>query len=107
MAANVITREAERAIVRPDGDVVAGTVAELRTMMRGMLADGIRELVIDFSAVEMVDSSGIGLLIAAHNSLAKVGGNVSVIHASQDLLELFRTMRIEQHFKVSGKQAEQ
>jgi anti-anti-sigma regulatory factor len=48
------------------------------------------------------DSTGIGLLIAAHNSLRKVGGKLPVIHASPDILELFQTMRIHQHFSVSG-----
>jgi anti-anti-sigma factor len=50
----------------------------------------------------MVDSSGIGLLISAHNSLKKVGGQLAVIHASADVLELFQTMRMHQHFSVSG-----
>ena len=50
----------------------------------------------------MVDSAGIGLLISAHNSLKKAGGELAVIHASSDILALFRTMRIHQHFSVSG-----
>ena len=56
----------------------------------------------DLSDVLMVDSCGIGLLIAAHNSLKKVGGRLAVIHASVDTLELFQTMRMHQHFSVSG-----
>ena len=37
---------------------------------------------IDFSDVQMVDSTGLGLLISAHNSMRKVGGRLAVIHAS-------------------------
>jgi len=58
----------------------------------------------DLAAAEMVDSAGIGLLISAHNSLKKAGGELTVIHASKDILNLFRTMRIHQHFSVSGNQ---
>jgi anti-anti-sigma factor len=50
----------------------------------------------------MVDSSGIGLLISAYNSLRKTGGSLVVIHASADILELFQTMRMHQHFSISG-----
>jgi anti-anti-sigma regulatory factor len=50
----------------------------------------------------MVDSSGIGLLISAFNSLRKVGGHLAVIHASADILALFQSMRMHQHFSVSG-----
>lgn len=103
MAEQAITKNDNRAVMQPEGDVVAGTVPGLRSTMRGVLAEGVRELVVDLSRVEMMDSSGIGLLIAAHNSLVKLGGRLEVIHASQDILELFRAMRIPQHFQVSGE----
>ena len=70
--------------------------------MREIVAEGIRELVVDLADVHMVDSSGIGLLISAYNSLRKVGGRLAVIHASAEILELFQTMRMHQHFSVSG-----
>jgi anti-sigma B factor antagonist len=98
-----VTREDNRAVIRPAGDnIVAASVPELRTTMRGMVEEGVRDLVVDLADVRMVDSSGIGLLISAYNSLRKVGGRLAVIHASADILELFRTMRMHQHFSVSG-----
>jgi anti-anti-sigma factor len=69
-----------------------------------MVDSGIVHLTMDLAAAEMVDSAGIGLLISAHNSLKKAGGELTVIHASKDILNLFRTMRIHQHFSVSGNQ---
>jgi anti-anti-sigma regulatory factor len=51
---------------------------------------------------QMVDSAGIGLLISAHNSLKKAGGELAVINASCDILALFQAMRIHQHFSVTG-----
>ena len=47
-------------------------------------------------------SDWIGLLISAYNSLRKVGGQLAVIHASTEILDLFHTMRMHQHFSVSG-----
>jgi anti-sigma B factor antagonist len=99
----VVTREDSKAVVRPSGDnIVAATLPDLRAKMREIVDEGVRDLVIDLSDVRMVDSSGIGLLISAYNSLRKVGGRLAVIHASADLLELFQTMRMHQHFSVSG-----
>lgn len=103
----VFTREDNRAIIQPAGeDVVAASVPELRTTMRTALDQGVRDLVMDLSHVHMVDSSGIGLLISAHNSLTQLGGKLSVVHASRDILDLFHMMRIHQHFSVSGESAE-
>jgi anti-sigma B factor antagonist len=99
----VVTREDNKAIVRPEGDgIVAASVPELRSTMRGIVEAGVRDLVVDLTDIHIVDSSGIGLLISAYNSLRKVGGKLAVIHASADVLELFQTMRMHQHFSVSG-----
>jgi anti-sigma B factor antagonist len=98
-----ITREENKALVRPGSDdIVAASVPELRTKMRAIVEAGVREMVVDLAGVHMVDSSGIGLLISAYNSLRKVGGRLVVIHASKDIMELFQTMRMHQHFSISG-----
>lgn len=106
MTGTRVERKDLDALVRPAGDVVAATAAELRTALRTAVAEGVRRITLDFSGVAMVDSAGLGLLIAAHNSLAKAGGQLAVVHASKDILDLFRSMRIHQHFSVSGDRAE-
>jgi anti-anti-sigma factor len=93
--------------VQPAGDIVAAEVPELRSALRTAMGEGVREVTLDFSGVRMVDSTGLGLLIAAHNSARKAGGSLSVIHASRDILELFQSMRIHQHFNVAGDRAEE
>jgi anti-anti-sigma factor len=101
MTNTVITWKERDALVQPAGNVVAALVPELRSALRGALANGVREMIIDFAHVEMVDSTGLGLLISAHNSICKAGGRLAVIHASKEILDLFRSMRIHQHFSVS------
>lgn len=103
MTNTTVTQNEGEVMLRPPGDVVASTVPELRHTLRSVLSQGARELVIDLSNVEMIDSTGIGLLLSAHNSMRKVGGRMAVIHATSDILELFRAMRIHQHFGVSGE----
>jgi len=99
----VITREDNKAVIRPAGeDIVAASIPELRSKMRGIFESGVRDLVIDLTDVRMVDSCGIGLLISAYNSLRNVGGSLTVVHASAEILQLFRTMRMHRHFSVSG-----
>ena len=84
------------------GDIVAAKVPELRTQLRALVEGGAPHLVLDLSSVRMVDSMGIGLLISVHNTLKKTGRQLSVTHVSKDIMELFRTMRMHQHFSVSG-----
>jgi len=93
---------ADTAVEKPEGDLVAARLPALRARLTERVASGIIHLTLDLEGVRSIDSAGIGLLVAAHNSLRRAGGELSVIHASNDILELFRAMRIHQHFSVSG-----
>ncbi|MBS1825944.1 MAG: STAS domain-containing protein [Acidobacteria bacterium] len=103
MSSTTITTNEDGAIVQPAGDVTATSAPELRSALKGVIAGGARAVTVDFSNVQMLDSAGIGLLIATHNSLAKVSGKLSVVRASAEIMDLFQMMRIHQHFSVSGE----
>jgi anti-anti-sigma factor len=97
-----ISREEGNAVVKPGQDIVASIARELREELKGLVAEGVQEMTMDLQGVEMVDSIGIGLLIAAHNSLAKSGGKLKVVNATPDIFKLLKTMRLDQHFEISG-----
>lgn len=97
-----VTREGTKAVIQPDESLVASTAPQLRTLMRELVQGGVKEMIMDFSETKMVDSTGIGLLISAHNSLSKAGGSLSVTHVSRDILDLFATMRMNRLFSVSA-----
>jgi anti-anti-sigma factor len=102
MSDTLTNRENEKATVRFGGDVVAASLDEYRGLMRNLIGDGVRDMVLDFENVRMLDSRGIGLLISAHNSLKAAGGKISLTHASEEIVHLLQTMRVHQHFSVSG-----
>jgi anti-sigma B factor antagonist len=102
MTEPIVIQEDEKTVIRPAGDVVAAFVPELRTALRATVNGGARDVVLDLSNTQMVDSSGLGLVIGTYNSLQKVGGKLTVIHASRDVLQLFQTMRMHQRFTISG-----
>lgn len=98
-----ISREGSRAVVKPGADIVASNAKELREELKNLIDRGIRELVVDLGAIEMIDSVGLGLLIAVHNSLSRIDGTLTIVNVSKDLDELFKTMRLNRHFAVSGR----
>jgi len=89
------------ALLHP-GDLTAGTVEQVRAQLKALLQTGTLELTIDLAGVQMVDSMGIGLLIQAHNSLQKVGGGLTVKNASSELMDLFRSMRLDKRFTLQA-----
>ena len=46
--------------------------------MRDLVRSGLREMVVDLADTSMIDSSGLGLLLSAYNSLRRVDGRFAV-----------------------------
>ncbi len=87
---------------KPEGDLTAASVPAMRTNLKNMIAEGVRDLVVDLSNTRVIDSSGIGLLVATHNSLLRLNGKLTVKNVSKDLLDLFKAFRLDKHFSISG-----
>lgn len=77
----------------------------LRDMFKERLLAGARIMELDLVRVGSVDSVGIGLLVATHNSLEKVGGSLCLSNVGQDIYQLLTLMRLDKHFSISQTQA--
>lgn len=84
-------------------DMVASSVDTYKQDFAEALDDdSIEHVVLDFSHVTMMDSLGMGLVVATHNSLQGRGADLALINVSADILSLLRTMRLDKHFSISG-----
>ena len=81
-------------------DLVAGMSTRFREKLADLINSGKTDLVIDFSLVELVDSSGIGVLISAQNTLAKHGKKLVLVNVSDKILHIMKIMRLDRHFKI-------
>jgi anti-anti-sigma factor len=86
-----------------NGDFTSPIVADLQGSLKRELDNGCRTVVFDLSSTTMVDSSGIGLLIATANSLNRNKGDMRVVKVSEDVLQLFRHMRLADRLHASGR----
>lgn len=104
MAAYVLEQKDQQGLVRLEGDLTAIVVPDLQTDLKGMLNKGASELVFDLSSTKLLDSSGMGLLIAAANSVAPKGGKVRVTNVDPDIFRLLQSMRLTTRLNVSGRE---
>jgi anti-anti-sigma factor len=87
--------------ISPQKDIVASMVSDFKKELQQLITDeGVTDLEIDMTGVEMVDSVGLGAFIATHNSLSQKNGKLTVVNASSDIFSLFKTMRLDQHFEI-------
>ena len=61
--------------------MIGNTVRDLSKTINVQLADASEgpKILINFADVSMMDSSGLGMLMAAHISMARKGGRIAVI----------------------------
>ncbi len=104
MADYTLEREGQRRTVTLHGDLTATVVPPLQAALRAELDAGAAEVSFDLGATRMIDSTGIGLLIATANSVAPRRGKVRVRNASRDVVRLFQSMRLTSRLDVSGRE---
>lgn len=97
---SLIDKDGGQITVKPGKDVVASMANEFRAELNSQIQEAPSELIIDLDGVEMVDSVGIGIIIATHNSLDQKGGKLKVVNIADDIYGLFSTMRLDRHFSV-------
>ncbi|HEG44220.1 MAG TPA: anti-sigma factor antagonist [Phycisphaerales bacterium] len=95
-----IITEQDQIIVKPIGNIVASMASDFRFELLGLIEDGATQLTVNLKGVRMVDSDGIGALIAAHKALAKNGGKLTIANPSDDIREFFSLMHLDKQFTI-------
>jgi anti-anti-sigma factor len=92
--------------VRLGQRLVAEKVPALQEQLKSYLDYGIRQIIFDFEDTMILDSSGIGLLIATGNSLKPLQGSMSVKQVTQEIMRLLSSMRLTERLDVTAKDKE-
>lgn len=73
---------------------------EFKEVLTSMIDDGKRELIIDFSEMVFIGSSGIGKLLLAYKRLDDLGGRLYITGLNKDIKDLFITFRLNEFFHI-------
>jgi len=104
MAYYTIERKENQCLVALQGDLTAPLIPDLQAALKKNLEQGVEEAVFDLGNTVMLDSSGIGLLIATCNSLAQKKGKMRVLNVSPDILRLLQSMRLVTRLNAAGRE---
>ena len=83
-------RRQDALIVSLEGEIDDCCAQQLRQELEELLCDpAIRHLILDFSAVSFMDSSGIGMIIGRYRTMKARGGRVSAVGLHPPVDRLF------------------
>ena len=96
----------EVSILVLSGQLTSGGDEQLREAIDTLLGSGRSDILIDFTEVTFMDSSGIGELVASYRTVERLGGKLKILNPSkrvQDSLDLMRLLPI---FDIFDDEAE-
>lgn len=99
---NISEREAGNiTILDMEGDITFGEGnVELRWTIRRLIGEGRKDILLNFSEVRYVDSSGIGELISAMTAVSREHGQLKLLNVTPRLYELLSITRLLKVFEL-------
>lgn len=92
--------DAGRAVICLRGSLDAATAPLLRQLIRHIVAEGTREVVLDVRDVEVIDAAGLSVMTAARWQLVPDGGAVSLRAPSPAVLRVLEATGVARYFTI-------
>jgi anti-anti-sigma factor len=94
-------------IINPEGKITLGDGdQELGEAVRGVLDQGCRKVIINFSKVSYLDSSGVGELVGCYTSIKNKGGELRVCGMNSRIYNLITMTSLHTVFDVKDTEEE-
>jgi anti-anti-sigma factor len=98
---STIKNSEDSVVVKPGKNLVASVISEFSDELKALTKSSPKEIIIDLEGVDMVDSLGMGILIATHNSLLAQNAVLRVVNVNPDIYNAFVVMRLNHHFEIT------
>lgn len=88
-------------VISISGKIIgAPDVASINNIFSELMQENEIEIVVDLAAVEMINSSGLGSLIANMTSVKKKGGKLKFANISDQVLHVLKITRLDTVFEI-------
>lgn len=90
----------EETVLKIEGTLDAVTAPELRTVVDDLVSANRKEVTLDLSALRLIDSSGVGVIVALFKRVRAYSGNVRIVGLRDQPRAIFRLLRLDRVFPV-------
>jgi anti-anti-sigma factor len=91
---------ASSTIVGIDGTIDVYTASAVGEAIQSLIADGVKDIVLDLKAVTRVDSSGLGTLVGNAKSITSAGGTIWLVGVGPRADKMLRVTRLAKYFRI-------
>jgi len=83
-----------------NGDLTSENLNDFRAIVQDELKAGNKSFCIDFTGAAIIDSMGIGCLVATYNSLRQKDGTIQLSNVPENLKDVFQVMRLDRILSI-------
>ena len=84
--------------VRIAGTLDVNTAPEISAVIEKLVEEKRRHVVVDLAGLQLIDSSGVAVLVALYKRVRAGGGQVQVTNARDQPLAIFKLLRMDKVF---------
>jgi len=93
-------------VVALDGRIVLGEESKsLREKLKGLIAEGNKQIVLNMDNITYIDSTGLGTLVAAQVSAKTQGASLKLCNLGRKFQELLQLTKLLTVFEVCSTEA--
>lgn len=96
------TRSGDWFVLHVGGEIDLATAPTLRERMTREIDGGEHRVIIDLTAVDFIDSTGLGSLIGALKRVRGHGGELRLVCAEPRILKVFEITGLDRVFEIHG-----
>jgi anti-sigma B factor antagonist len=87
-------------VLRLQGKLMGGPEAEeFKTVVRELVTEGRKQVLVDLASVSWVNSTGLGILISNYTTLKSAGGTLKLVNTSQRIDQIFMVTKLNTIFE--------
>jgi len=88
-------------LVKPSGDIDHHSAKDIRETIDGLIIkNNPRELALDLSAIDFMDSSGLGLVLGRYKKQSDIGGRFKIINPSKRIMQILQLAGVEKIIRI-------
>lgn len=87
-------------IVKVSGDIHLSTAPQFRERLATIIGNGDGRLVLDLTAVEFIDSTGLSVLLAGLRMVSQRHGHMALVCRNPTVLRLFEITSLDTTFAI-------
>ncbi len=93
-----VEQDGDQTTLEIEGTLDAVTAPELRPLVDSLVTEKRPSVTLDLSALRLIDSSGVGLIVSLFKRIKAQGGQVKIVGLRDQPKAIFRLLRLDKIF---------